>query len=366
MSVKVIFREDRNRYQVTYWLGGKRHRPLFVEKQEADNFARRIRLGLSPESTDSITIDEAGKKYFESYSKKKNPKSKSNDKRYINLHFHFMTYERGLERLSSVTLEDMEAFRDWLPIQTEYDDRPMSMGPSTVNRCLRVLKHFYKKCIQWKHLKETPCFYLEFLDAEENERRAMTGGQCLKALAKAEDWFKPVMQFMYLTGSPASSVARLTVDDIDFAQRQYFLIRKKGRKAKTKRIPMAMTDQVFALLVMVRNQWPSAIGVVFRDRQGRPLLADRITRLGNDAVKAAKLKGVSLYSMRHALATDLTEANVATEIVRQVMGHQSITTTQRYANKVGLKSIAGAIDSVRGGSLVAKSKNTLRQKNGGF
>lgn len=357
MSVRVTYRKDRKRYQVSYRLDGKRHRPLFREKQEADNFARRIRLGLSPESTDSITIDEAGKKYYYSVSQKKNPKSRANDKRYINLHFHFMTYERGIERLATVSLEDMEAFRDWLPVQTEYDNKPMKMGPATVNRCLRVLKHLYKKCVQWKHIKESPCTYLEFLDVEENERRAMTGQEYLKALEHTDDWFKPVMQFTYLTGAPASCIARLKWDDVDLVSRTYSILRKKGRKAKWKRTPMAMTDQVFALFAMLRNQWPSVEGAVFRDPVGRPLLSDRITKLGNAAIRAAGLKDVTMYCMRHALASDLTAANVATEIVRQAMGHASIATTQRYANKVALRSIAGAIESVRGASLVANQKN---------
>lgn len=356
MSVTVTFRKDRKKYQVTYWLDGKRYRPLFDAKTEADNFARRIRLGLSPENADSVTIEEAGKKYFETESQKKSPKSRSNDKRYINLHFHFMTYERGIQHLSSVTLEDMEAFRDWLPKQTEYDDKPMRMGESTVNRCLRVLKHFYKRCVQWKHIKETPCQYLEFLEAEQKDRQAMTGEEYLKALEQADPWFKPVMQFAYLTGAAASSISRLTWDDVSFPTRTYSLLRKKGKAAKWKRIPLAMTDQVFALLLMIQNQTPNAAGQVFRDPNGRGLLADRITKTGNAAIKAAGFEDVTMYSMRHALASDLTAANVATELVRQAMGHASISTTQRYANKVGVKTVAGAIETVRGGSLVAVGK----------
>src|SRR5690606_13083337 len=115
MSVKVSYRKDRKRWEVRYFLNGQRKRPLFLEKREAENFARKIRLGLTPESKDSITIDEAGKKYYESDSQRKSKKSRANDRRYINLLHYFMTVERGIERLGSIELEDMEAFRDWLP-----------------------------------------------------------------------------------------------------------------------------------------------------------------------------------------------------------------------------------------------------------
>lgn len=363
-SVRIEFRKDRKKWQVTYYLEGVRKRPLFRTELEAQNFARKIRLGLSPESEDSITIEDAGKKYFFSESVKKNPKSRSNDRRYINLHFHFMTYERGIERLGSVELEDMEAFRDWLPLLTTYDQKPVSMAPSTVNRCLRVMKHFYKRHIQWKNIKESPCVYLEFLDAPEKDRPMMTGEQYLATLEKAEVWFKPILTFTFLTGTPPSCIARLTWDDVDLNRRTYSILRKKGAKARWKRIPMVMADPTFQLLVAIRNQ-SRLIGHVFRDPEGRPMLADRISRIANDCRRAAGIEGVTFYGLRHALASDMTSAGIATEIVRQAMGHQSIATTQRYANKVALKSITGALESVRGGSLVANDEMERRQRGAG-
>lgn len=356
-SVKVEFRKDRNKWQVTYVLEGQRKRPLFLTKIEADSFARKISLGLAPEDRDSITIDEGGKKYFSAESEKKSPKSKCNDKRYINLHHYYMTEERGIERLISITLEDMEAFRDWLPTLTldPVDGiKAMCMGPSTVNRCLRVMKHFYRRHVQWKNIATTPCEYLEFLEFEEKAREVMSSEEFAHALEKAEGWLKPVLRFMYLSGSPAICVERLTWADVDLVKRCYSTLRRKGRKAKWKRTHFGMTDSVFALFAMIRNQWPAVEGEVFRDSHGRPLLADRVTRAGNEAIRAAGIKGVTLYGSRHALATDMTEANVATELVRQAMGHSSIMTTQGYANKVALRSVTSAIDLVRGGKVVAK------------
>jgi hypothetical protein len=170
MSVKIEFRKDRQKWQVTYYLAGQRKRPLFDEKPEAQDFARKIELGLSPEPQDTITIAQASREYFDRVSCKKNPKSKSNDKRYFNLQEHFMFSERGIERLGTVRLEDMEAFRDWLLTGPLYLDEKVEMGPSTVNRCIRVLKSFYRKHVQWKNIGESPCLYLDPLDSVPRER----------------------------------------------------------------------------------------------------------------------------------------------------------------------------------------------------
>lgn len=353
-NLKIEWREDRKRWQVTYYLDGRRKRPLFEEKPEALNFKRKIELGLAPESKDTITLEESGRKYFDMVSEKKSAKSKSNDKRYINLQFHFMTAVRGIERLGTVRLEDMQSFRDWLTVQREFDDKPMNMGPSSINRCLRTLSAFYIQHVRWGDLASNPCEYLEMLPVDENSRAAMSGEQYLKTLEKAQGWLKPVLQFMYLTGAPAICVERLRWEDVDLVKRVYSTMRKKGPRAKIKRVYQKMSAETFALLVMLRNAWPVAEGSVFRDSEGTPLLADRVTREGNSTIRAANVHGVTLYGLRHALASDLTTAGVATEIVRQAMGHGSISTTQRYANKNGNPAVARALESVRGGSLVAE------------
>jgi site-specific recombinase XerD len=268
--------------------------------------------------------------------------------------------------LSSLRLEHMQLFRDWLPAQTEYDGKPMKMSASTVNRCLRVLKHFFRKHVQWGSIKESPCVYLDFLESDEKPRAVMSGEQYLLALEKAPAWFKPILEFVRLTGAPGSCIERLEWQHVDFKARQFEMLRKKGKLAKWKRVPLPMTDETFALLVALRNQNPQSVGTVFVDDRGCKILADRVSKVGNAAIRDAGLSGVTMYSLRHALASDLTNANVATEIVRQAMGHASIQTTQRYANKGGLQAVANALTQVRGGSLVAVSENGLRTQEEDF
>jgi integrase len=353
MSVKVSFRKDRGRYQVEFYLEGKRKRPLFLTEQEAQSYARRISFGIKPEDRESITIEAAAKNYFERDSIKKHPKSRSNDRRYLNLLIYFMAEISNIERLVSIELSDMEAFRDWLgtnPMLDAAKGEAVNMGPSSINRCLRVMKRFFRRQIQWKELSSNPCEHLEFLDSDPVERAAMKGEQYLLTLSAAPAWFKPFIQFMYLTGQPAVCLERLEWADVDLVGRSYTVWRKKGARSRTKRTKLAMTDETFQLFTIIRNSSPYHTGPVFRNRKGSRALADWITEKGNDAIRAAGLSGVTQYGLRHALATDLTTANVATEIVRQAMGHQSISTTQKYANKVALKAISGAIESVRGGN----------------
>lgn len=368
MSVKVSFRKERGKHQVTYWVGGKRKRKLFTEEIKADQFARKMGLGLQPEG-ESIPISDAVKRYYETESEKKSRNSKINDKRYFNLMYHYMTVERGIERIGTIELMDLEDFRDWLLGLKEYDGKEMSMGPNSVNRCMRVLRHFFKKCVRWKFIQHSPAMYLEFLVVDHKEEPKMTGEefQAVAAWLVGSElaWFLPTFCFARLTGAAGSSIARMDWTDVDFTGRAYWILRKKGQEKKWKRTRLPMTNQIFALLVEIRNQWPAVEGFVFRDSVGNPLTADRICKVGNRAIRSAGVVGKTMYSMRHALASDMTAAGIPTEVVRQAMAHASITTTQRYAGKVDLRVIEGAINSVRGGSVVAEQGNEPRQEVAG-
>lgn len=347
MSVKVTYRKDRNKWQVTYWVDGKRNRPLFPTEREANDFKRKVLLGLTREGKESITLEDAIKSYFHDVTlKTKSRTSQKNDERYFDLLFGFLDHDRGIKYLDEVTLQDLEACQHWLLEIKEFLGRPVSMSPSTVNRAFHSIRHLFKKHVQWGNIQTSPCAYLDNLKAQENERRPMTKAEFEKAFAKAPLWFRPAFKFIHLTGAPPSCVERLTFDDVDFDRRTFRFRREKGGIKSIIEIPMI--DEVFELLSsqFVRLR----IGAVFRNEGLEPLTATWCSRVGNKAIRDAGVCGVVLYSLRHALATDLTNANVATELARQAMGHKSITTTQRYAKKAKSDSLIRALSVVRGGS----------------
>lgn len=344
MSIKVVYRKDRDKWQVTYWIEGKRKRPLFDKETEARNFAKRLKSN-APEK-DSITIDKAIQSYYgEVTQKRKGRVSQTTDKRYFNLLFHFMTEERGLANFASIQLQDLEAFQMWLLEQTSYDGKPMRMGPASVNRAFNSIRHLFKKHVQWQNLESSPCIYLDRLPSEEKPRRALSSEEFFKALAVAPVWYRPAFTFIYLTGSPPVCIERLTWADVDFSAGTFVTLRKKGREAKLKRTTLPMPEAVRILLMAQIGRHASA---VFVNEYGRPLTADRTSKVGCKAIREAGLEDAVLYGLRHGLATDLTEANVATEIVKQALGHASITTTQRYTKRLKTETLSNALTLVRG------------------
>jgi site-specific recombinase XerD len=352
LKVKVDYRADRGKWQVTYSdpETGKRRRPLFDRETDARNLKRKLELGVSVEDKDSMPIDKAVQTYFGEISlKKKSRVSISNDRRYFNLFFHFMTVERGLETLGSISLQDMEALQGWLETQKEYDGKPLSMGPSTVNRAFHSYRHFFRKHVQWGNRTDSPCAFLDNLTEEQNDRRPMTAEEYDLVYAATPTWFQPTLRFIQMTGVPGSCIERLNWSDVDFSSRQYVIQRKKGSKAQLKKITLPMTEELHKLLMGLWENSADKAGAVFRNESGTRLTADWISKMGTRSIQAAGLKGVVLYCLRHSLATDLIEANVSIGLAQKALGHSSITTTQGYSKKVRSSALAGALTLVRGG-----------------
>lgn len=358
LNVKVSFRKDRNKYQVTYFVGGQRKRPLFSDRLKAENFARSLVAG-SP-TAGGINISDAIREYYEDHSKmKKGKQSTAGDKRHLNLLYHFMTEVRGVHFLEEIRYKDVEAFQTWLSQPQDLGDgETLDWSASTVNRAFNTIKHFFKKHVQWEHIKASPCAELDNLPTDPGERRPMRIDEYMKAYEQAPDWFKPVFEFIRLTGVPASCIERMTWPDVDFDEGTFVIQRKKGREAKLRRITLPMTAQVRTLLLTLRNKNKNCVNV-FLNNEKKPLKADHCSKTANRAIKDAGLVGVTNYCLRHALATEMTEANESLRLAQLALGHASMTTTVRYTKKANMAPVREAIERVRGevvANLVATDK----------
>lgn len=337
--MSVTFRKDRNKWQASWGSGPERQRPLFDSKREADAWVASCKTS----GADAITIDDAIKIYFGDVSPTKSRSSESNEKRYFNLMFHFLTRVRNKVYLRDVKYSDMVSFQKWLGEPRVYDGKPMNWAPATVNRAFNSIKDLFVYFVRDEKIPSSPCDYLGQLQHEENSRRPMTADEFALAFKAAPEWFKPAMGFIHLTASAPSSVARFKKSDINFDKNEIVITRRKGAKGRWRRITQPMTE---ALRHLLENLPAAKHGFVFSNEAGEPLTAEWCSRVGNRAIKAAGLDGVVLYCARHALASDLTDANVSLEVVRQLMGHSNIRTTQRYA-KPKQETLANALKLVR-------------------
>lgn len=226
-----------------------------------------------------------------------------------------------------------------------YKGKRMAWAPATVNRNFNSIKDFFVYWVRDGKLTASPCAHLAHLPHDDNSRRAMTAEEFKLALAAAPEWYKPAMLFGHLTGAAPSSMEVFKWADVNFEAKEVTLKRIKGKRTK---FIQPMTKALYLLLDEQRSLYPlcKQKDFVFRNESGGPLSADWCSDVGNRAIKKAGLTGVVLYGMRHGLATDLTDANVNLEVIRRIMGHSNIRTTQRYA-KPKTETLGAALRLVR-------------------
>jgi site-specific recombinase XerD len=109
-------------------------------------------------------------------------------------------------------------------------------------------------------------------------------------------------------------------------------LRGKGRK---ERICPLWTETALALRRIIRVE--DSNEVLFQNQQGAPLTRDGVAyilqkyvRLAAKSKSAPRLHRVTPHMMRHSCAVALLQAGVDVTVIRDYLGHASVSTTSRY------------------------------------
>ena len=157
-----------------------------------------------------------------------------------------------------------------------------------------------------------------------------------------------VLIFLYNTGARVSELTRLTVGDLQLADRpeSHSLVTLHGKRGRIRRVPVwPSTATVLSELAGDRP----ADASVFHSRTGHPFtrfgiraLVKRCAEAAAQRVPSVTAKAVSPHTLRHSCATHLLRAGVDLNTIRAWLGHLSVDTTNIYA-EVDLETKAQAI-----------------------
>src|SRR5439155_19738519 len=135
---------------------------------------------------------------------------------------------------------------------------------------------------------------------------------------------------MLRCGLRVSEVARLRLADLDWEQQSIRIDQGKGRKD---RIVSLSADALAALRTCLTGR-PAVVpdGLVFwnQKRPHRALSSKGIQKKIERYAKAAGVKA-SCHSLRHTFATNLLEAGAEVISIKELLGHASIGSSERYA-----------------------------------
>jgi integrase/recombinase XerD len=115
-------------------------------------------------------------------------------------------------------------------------------------------------------------------------------------------------------------------------------IRVLGKGNKERLVPIGEGAIKFLLFYLderkqLENIDKKSEDIVFLNRRGKQLTRNMIFLIVKEAAQAAGIeKNVSPHTFRHSFATHLIEGGADLRIVQQLLGHESITTTEIYTH----------------------------------
>jgi len=161
---------------------------------------------------------------------------------------------------------------------------------------------------------------------------------------------KAILFAAYSAGLRVSEVVELKLSDIDSGRMQIRVENAKGKKDRYVGLSKMLLDVLRVYLTEIQ---PRPRKFLFEgEKPGEPYSRRSAQMIFQKAkVKAGIKKEVGFHSLRHSFATHLLEKGVDIRYIKDLLGHFSIKTTQRYLHvkKEDLVTIVNPLDELFGG-----------------
>ncbi len=228
--------------------------------------------------------------------------------------------KRNLEEIERV---DLEAF-----IEHEQDRGIRISTVRTRLACIIAFLHFLmeQEIIPGSLLKRSIKLKLP-----DTLPRAMNPADVRKLLSVIDDTRDRALILLLLrTGIRIGEALGLTLNDLDIRERKIHLF--EGEKNSMGRVVYLSDDALFAIKLWLRRRDPNKEFVFYGHGNkpicystGRSRFVKYLQRAGLEQ------KGYTVHCLRHTFASELLNAGMRLECLQQLLGHQDIEVTRRYA-----------------------------------
>src|SRR4051812_15197806 len=213
---------------------------------------------------------------------------------------------------------------------------------STTARKLATLRSFYKFLIRRGVVSVNPLSTIRTPKQEKRLPKCLDLEQVQKLLdapgdadlLSARD--KAMLEVLYSSGIRVSELVELEMQDLDL-QEGVLRVEGKGRKDRLTPIgsqAIKAMQRYFDLRALdSRCQQSTHGGRCFLNKHGEPLSTRSVRRkLDKYLVHAGLDPGISPHTLRHSFATHLLNNGADLRSVQELLGHQSLSTTQIYTH----------------------------------
>jgi len=232
---------------------------------------------------------------------------------------------------------DVNAVRAYLAFLNDKE-----YSKATIARKLATLRSFYKFLVKRNEITANPVLAVRTPKQEKKLPRFLEYEEVKRLLETPpmDNWLgardRAILETLYSTGIRVSELVALNMDDVDFLG-EVVHIRGKGKKERIAPISSSAL-QVIQHYMEYRNKRAQNNSnfdpkVLFVNKHGRRLSTRSVRRKMDKYLKMAGLDpSISPHTLRHSFATHMLNKGADLRSVQELLGHQSLSTTQVYTH----------------------------------
>jgi len=270
----------------------------------------------------------------------------------------YLQLEKSLSQNSvEAYLHDLEKFTQYLQLKNETNNPgqvslthlekfiryigELGINPSSQSRIISGLRSFYTYCLQENISTTDPTALLETPKIKKSLPDVLTFEEIENIVSQIDvstpegTRNKAIIETLYSCGLRVSELVNLKISCL---YHEIGFIRVIGKGDKERLVPVGRDALKYIGLYKnnIRVHLPVIPGnqdILFLNRRGRKLSRVMIFLIIKDLAKMAGItKNISPHTFRHSFASHLVEGGADLRAVQEMLGHESITTTEIYTH----------------------------------
>ena len=215
------------------------------------------------------------------------------------------------------------------------------VSPSSQSRIISGIKSFYEYLLFEKLIKSNPLAEIEQPKTQRKLPDTLSIDEINLMVSKIEknknEYYRniAIIETMYGCGLRVSELIHLKLSDLHLDE-DFLKVTGKGNKQRL--VPISQINKKCIMNYLKKSRSknkinPTQTDTLFLNRRGKGLTRAMIFTIVKNLTKLAGIKkNISPHTFRHSFATHLLENGADLKTIQQMLGHESITTTEIYTH----------------------------------
>ncbi|MFL2607685.1 MAG: site-specific tyrosine recombinase XerD [Flavobacteriaceae bacterium] len=215
------------------------------------------------------------------------------------------------------------------------------VSPSSQSRIISGIRSFYEYLLFEKLIKSNPLAEIEQPKTQRKLPDTLSIDEINLMVSKIEknknEYYRniAIIETMYGCGLRVSELIHLKLSDLHLDE-DFLKVTGKGNKQRL--VPISQINKKCIMNYLKKSRSknkinPTDTDTLFLNRRGKGLTRAMIFTIVKNLTKLAGIKkNISPHTFRHSFATHLLENGADLKTIQQILGHESITTTEIYTH----------------------------------